>query len=93
MAKKNNYYVLVFTQNGPIYVTHEGERHVAYWSKDRAPKELGKSYAEDMAIGLNWNGHLAVVVCMPFEITTQPYRYDAGGFAWKENDKAQEATE
>ena len=44
MAKKSYYYVLVFTDEGPVYVT-QLERNIAYWHKDEKPKDLSKSLA------------------------------------------------
>ena len=77
MAKKNHYYVLVFTNEGPVYVTsvNNAER-VSHWEKDKAPMEFSKSYAEDLVAGLCWNGHTSALVTYPFEITGHPYRYD-----------------
>lgn len=74
--KKNYYYVLVFSDNGPAYVTSVNymERS-ARWDKDLAPKEFSKSDAEDLVFGLRCNWHNAVVVHLPVEIDCQPYNY------------------
>lgn len=74
--KKNHYYVLVFTDNGPVYVTsvNYADRS-ARWDKDKAPKEFDKSGAEDLVFGLRCNWHQAVVVYLPIEIDYQPYNY------------------
>lgn len=90
MAKKQNYwYVLVMTDNGPVFVTGVSEHKVAHWEKDKAPKEFSSEYAKDMAFGLMVNSYLAYPVCTRFELNTQPYRYDIGEFEWKmkEEDK------
>lgn len=86
MAKKQNYYyVLVFTNNGPAYVTSVDYRNkTARWDKLEKPLELGQSSAKDLCFGLNCNFTSAVVVCMPTEIEYQPYRYDAFEFEVKE---------
>ena len=84
MAKKSYYYVLVFTDEGPVYVT-QLERNIAYWNKNEKPKDLSKSLANDIANGLSWNAPTAVVVSSPIEIETQPYFYEMGRFKWVNN--------
>ena len=81
MAKKNScyhYYVLVFTDEGPIYVTdaNNGDRY-AYWDKEQKPMEFSATYADDMVLGLNLNSHHAVLIKSRFEIDHQPYRYES----------------
>lgn len=78
MAKKKNfYYVLVFTNNGPVYVTGVNNANkVSYWHKDKQPIDFSKQYAEDLAWGLRLNGTHAVVVWHAYEIETQPYNYE-----------------
>lgn len=74
--KKNHYYVLVFTDNGPAYVTSVNyAEKSARWDKDKAPKEFSKSDAEDLVFGLRCNWHNAVVVYLPVDIDCQPYNY------------------
>lgn len=75
-TKKNHYYVLVFADNGPAYVTsvNYADRS-ARWEKDKAPKEFNKSSAEDLVFGLRCNWFNAVVVSLPVEIDCQPYNY------------------
>ena len=85
MAKsKYHYYVLVFTNTGPVYVTDIPERNYAKWDRAEKPAEFSKSMAEDIACGLNLNGYSADMVVCPHEINYQPYRYEAGKFEWKE---------
>ena len=79
------HYVLVMTDEGPKFVTGLGEHHTAYWNELEAPKELAKEWADDMVIGLTWNGHLAFHVVSKFEIEKQPFRYNIGHFEWKFN--------
>ena len=76
-TKKNFYYVLVFTNNGPVYVTsvNNGNR-VAHWNVEERPYEMGKQYAEELAWGLRLNGTHAIAVFNPYEIDTQPYNYE-----------------
>lgn len=81
--KKNYYYVLVFTEQGPVYVTSvDNASKVAYWEKDKAPMALPKSYAEDLTVGLNLNYNIAVMVTSKWELT-QPYRYSHYDFSFK----------
>lgn len=69
------YYVLVFTDAGPVYVTSvDNASHVAYWDKDKDPKALPKYYADDLAFGLGCNFIYAVVVTSKYELS-QPYNY------------------
>ena len=73
---KNHYYVLVFANNGPAYVTSvDYADRSARWDKDKAPKEFSKSGAEDLAFGLCCNFFNAVVVTHRVEIECQPYNY------------------
>ena len=74
--KKNHYYVLVFAENGPAYVTSVNyANRSARWDKGEAPKEFSKSNAEDLVFGLRCNFHNAVVVYLPVDIDCQPYNY------------------
>lgn len=77
-SKKNFYYVLVFEESCPVYVTKVNNScRVAHWNKGEKPLSMCKTSAEDLAMGLNLNFSSAVVVWMPYEIETQPYRYEA----------------
>lgn len=78
MAKKKYYYyVLVFSNSGPVYVTSiDRSNKYAHWDKSKAPLELGASYAEDLAMGLNMNFNSSVVVKSTREIENQPYNYE-----------------
>lgn len=73
--KKFHYYVLVFTNTGPVYVTSLGEGKTAYWNREEKPYELGKYWAESVCMGLNINGYSCVMACMPYELDYQPYLY------------------
>lgn len=75
-TKKNHYYVLVFANDGPAYVTsvNYADRS-ARWEKDKAPKEFSKSDAESLVFGLRCNWFNAVVVYLPVDIDCQPYNY------------------
>ena len=89
MANKKNYYyyVLVIQNYGPVFVTGVQPKHVAEWDRLKKPMEMSREYARDMAIGLTWNGYLAYVVCQPYELNCQPYRYEDGKLEFKGNDK------
>ena len=54
--KTNHYYVLVFADNGPAYVTSVNyAEKSARWEKDKVPKEFSKSEAESLVFGLRCN--------------------------------------
>lgn len=91
MAKKKNYwYVLVMTVEGPKYVTevHRGTKE-AVWDKLEKPLEFGKETAQDLAWALCVNMHNAVAVCQNFEITSQPFYYQKGHFEWVDKEDAE----
>ena len=93
MAKsKYHYYVLVLTGHGPVFVTDIPERNFAKWDKLQPPMEFSKTYAEDVALGLNLNGYTACMVVYPFEMEHQLFMYDKGQFEWKW-DKIKDDTE
>lgn len=86
-AKKTNfYYVMVFTNHGPVFVTSvDYHTKTACWDKSEKPLELGKYSAEDLCFGLNANFNTSVVVLSKVELENQIYRYDSGEFTWAEN--------
>lgn len=82
--KKYHYYVLVFSEFGPVYVTKvNNSDRTAEWCVKEPPLEFSESYANDLAIGLMMNFHHAVMVKTPYEVK-QPYRYDKYEIEWKE---------
>lgn len=87
---KHHIYILVYTGKGPVYVTSFGEGKSAYWNKNEKPLEISsREYAEQVALGLTWNGNNAVCVSSAYEITDHPYNYKYYEIEWKElnNDK------
>ena len=88
-VKKLHYYVLVMTNDGPMFVTRT-EYHDAYWNYKEKPMEFDKTWAEEIARGLSLNWHLAYVVAQPWEIDSQPYRYSDYKIEWKEREKEEE---
>lgn len=87
------YYVVVFTQAGPKYVTGIGEHKTAYWDELGVPKEFSKEWARDLTSGLLVNGYNAQTVMSPIELDSQPFYYSMGHFEWvnkKEEDKEDE---
>lgn len=90
MAKKNYYYVLVMAEDGPAFVTSV-KRDYCYWNKSDVPKELGKAMAEEITMGLRFNGTSSFTVYAPYEITYQPYNYTdyECKFVEKEEDNAE----
>lgn len=92
MAKKQNwYYVLVMSDEGPVFVTSidYGTKY-AHWDKTEEPMAMDKFRAEDLVLGLNLNFHLAFMVCSKFELDQQPYYYDKYHIEWKKNEEEQE---
>ena len=83
------YYCIVMTGTGPVFVTGTGEGRTAHWDREKPPMEMTLSYAEQMALGLTWNGHLAFAVASMYEVERQPYRYSDGCFEWKFNDSSE----
>ena len=81
--KKHYYYVLVLSNEGPVFVTEIGDHHVAYWEMDKKPLEFSRTYAEDITNGLRGNYINAVLVDNNYELECQPFRYDKGNFVWK----------
>lgn len=89
--RKNFYYVLVITSNGPVFVTGIQPKHYAEYNKTEKPMEFGsRDYADDVSQGLTCNFILAYTVVSKYEIKYQPYRYEDGGFEWNENKKEEE---
>ena len=76
--QKNYYYVLMFTDEGPVYVTSANNAtQWARWDKNEVPKAFPKYYAEELALGLRLNYYHAVVVMTKAELDHQPYRYES----------------
>ena len=74
--KKYHYYVLVFTNEGPKYVTALKTGKYAEWKTENKPLEMSASWAEEIYKGLNLNFHLCVLVKSVYEIDTHPYNYN-----------------
>jgi hypothetical protein len=75
---KNYYYVLMFTDEGPVYVTSANNAtQYARWDKNEVPKAFPKYYAEDLVYGLRCNYYCAVLVVTKAKLDTQPYRYES----------------
>lgn len=95
MAKKKNfYYILVMSDNGPKFLTKVNYAdRTAEWDELEKPLELGKERAEDLVMGLNLNYHLSYVVCSKWEIDSQPYRYSKWHIEWAENKEEEDEDE
>ena len=91
-AKKNYYYILMMTNDGPVFVTDIKPNQYAEWSKDKPPKVFDKARAEDITMGLNLNFNMAFMVCSKWEIDHQPYLYNRGRFEWVEGENKDEQT-
>lgn len=88
--RKNYYYVLVFTDCGPVYVTSTGKEKTAYWDALEKPLALPRYKAEQIAMGLNLNFYTTVIVLMPYELENQPYLYDKFQIKWEERENIDE---
>jgi len=86
--KKNFWYVIVMTNNGPVFVTKINRSDkTAEWHKDEKPLEMGESVAKDLAMGLMCNMTSAYAVYNFYELDHQPYLYNRGQFKWEPNKK------
>ena len=85
--KKAYWYVLVMTDEGPKFVTGTGEGKMAMWDKTGVPLEMDKSNAQEMALGLTWNGNTAFSVGSKYAMDRQPYNYEKWHIEWKENEE------
>ena len=60
MALKYLYYVVVATEDGAKFVTKvDNATKTAYWDSNEKPMSFNKSYADDLALCLTLNFHLA----------------------------------
>ncbi|MBO4620349.1 MAG: hypothetical protein J5654_09600 [Victivallales bacterium] len=87
MSKKKIYcYVLVFTPDGPKFVTSSDySTRTCKWDGD-VPQEHTESDAQWTAMGLTFNGFYSVPVASKVEIKHQPYNYADGKFVWEWNN-------
>ena len=93
MATKKKYYhyVLVFTNEGPVYVTSiENGQKWAHWDKDETPMEFSDTYATELALGLTVNGHSSVAIKSKYQIDSQPYNYAEYTVDWKKIEKEED---
>ena len=92
--EKNYWYVLVLTNDGPVFVTSvDYHTKTAHWERLEKPLELGEYKAKDLTFGLTVNFYTAFAVCLPIERDSQPYRYKVGHFEWKFDNKEEESNE
>lgn len=74
--KKYYYYVLVFTNSGPKYVTKiDNNTREAYWHEEDKPFHMTKDDAEFLAMGLTLNGNSSVMITSTYKIDNHPYNY------------------
>lgn len=91
MSKKKNYwYVLVLTSEGPKFLTKLLSRKDAEWDMLEKPLELSETMAKEIALGLMVNFYCAYPVCAPIELNYQPFRYTEGKFKWVFNEEEEE---
>ena len=74
MALKYLYYVIVKTEDGAKFVTKvNNATKTAYWDSNEKPTSFKKSYAEDLALCLTLNFHLAFVLKSYHELKGQVF--------------------
>ena len=91
-SKKNYWYVIVMTDDGPKFVTGLGDHHTAYWDENEKPYELSETWAKDIAKGLLLNWFTAFPVCSPIELDKQPYNYKKYRIKWEEKGEDEDGT-
>ena len=88
-TRKNYYYVLVLTDEGPKFVTSIPERNYAKYDKLEAPMLFtSRDFADDVSMGLTCNFIPAFTVVSKYEITSQSYHYEFGHFKWVNDEKS-----
>ena len=72
MALKYLYYVAVATEDGAKFVTKvDNATKMAYWDSNEKPMPFNKSYADDLALCLTLNFHLAFTLKSYHELKGQ----------------------
>ena len=72
MALKYLYYVVVATEDGAKFVTKvDNATKMAYWDSKEKPMSFNKSYADDLALCLTLNFHLAFTLKSYHELKSQ----------------------
>jgi len=85
-TRKNYYYVLVITDEGPKFVTSIPERNMAEYNMLEKPMTFSsKEFADDVSMGLTVNFNLAYTIVSKYEIEHQPCYYERGHFEWVNN--------
>lgn len=87
MTKAKNYwYVLVFAEDGPKFVTKiDNASKTAYWNTEETPLPMTRDEATWMSRAFAVNGILAVAVSSFYELSSHMYQYDKGHFEWMKN--------
>lgn len=82
-TRKNYYYVLVLTSEGPKFVTSIPERNMAEYDMLKEPMLFSsREFADDVSTGLTMNFITAYTIVSKYEISHQPYHYEFGTFEW-----------
>ena len=72
MALKYWYYVVVATEDGAKFVTKvDNATKTAYWDSKEKPLSFNKTYADDLALCLTLNFHLAFTLKSYHELKKQ----------------------
>ena len=70
MKEKKYFYVGVQTDKGMQFVTKDDySTRTSYWEPSEKPMAMSHDMANDIALGLSWNGYAAVVVESFYELT------------------------
>ena len=68
--EKKYFYVGVQTDKGMQFVTKDDySTRTSYWEPSEKPMAMSHDMANDIALGLSWNGYAAVVVESFYELT------------------------
>lgn len=85
-TKKNYYYVIVMTEEGPKFVTGIPSHNMAEYDMLEKPMLFGsRDFADDVSQGLTLNMIPAFTVVLRYELEHQPYRYSEGHLTWVNN--------
>lgn len=86
LKKPKYHYILVFTNNGPVFVTDVKTtpyKHCVWNKKEKPYSFLEQKYAQEVCFGLNVNGYQCVQVESQWELENHMYNYELGNFYWR----------
>lgn len=81
--RKKHYYVLVLTDEGPVFMTQiNRDNKTVEYKQNQPPLEVTKIVAEDIAMGLRANLICAFAVTSTVSMLKQLFKYEKGHFEW-----------